>query len=214
MTDQHKQNRKLFAKKQSNQVWDDVVFSDECHFHLFAVPNRRLTRVWVNKGEAAPVQERRRKTGSVCVWGAISALGKSKLIVYRGRLKAADYQRIVKKGLARLQRRFGREGRILLFMQDNAPIHKAKTTQAFFKEHGIELLDWPAYSPDLNPIENLRAILKNKVYEQRPRTLDELERVVRKEWKAISRRFTRRLVRSLPGRLEEVARDPFSYTSH
>ena len=42
-----------------------------------------------------------------------------------------------------------------VFMQDNAPIHKAHKVTAFFAEMGIEVMPWPPYSPDLNPIENL-----------------------------------------------------------
>ena len=42
-----------------------------------------------------------------------------------------------------------------VFMQDNAPIHKAHKVTEFFAEMGIEVMAWPPYSPDLNPIENL-----------------------------------------------------------
>ena len=42
-----------------------------------------------------------------------------------------------------------------LFMQDNAPIHNATTTLEFLEDHGIWTLEWPPYSPDLNPIEHL-----------------------------------------------------------
>jgi hypothetical protein len=42
-----------------------------------------------------------------------------------------------------------------IFMQDNAPIHKAHKVTEFFEEIGIEVIAWPLYSPDLNLIENL-----------------------------------------------------------
>lgn len=43
----------------------------------------------------------------------------------------------------------------MIFMQDNAPIYGAKKVRKWFENNGIEVMDWPPYSPDLNPIENL-----------------------------------------------------------
>ncbi len=43
-----------------------------------------------------------------------------------------------------------------IFQQDLAPTHTAKSTKSWFNDHGVGVLDWPANSPDLNPIENLR----------------------------------------------------------
>uniref|UniRef100_A0A8C4S3M1 Osteoclast-stimulating factor 1 n=1 Tax=Erpetoichthys calabaricus TaxID=27687 RepID=A0A8C4S3M1_ERPCA len=50
-----------------------------------------------------------------------------------------------------------------IFQQDLAPAHSAKATSTWFKDHGIPVLDWPANSPDLNPIENLWGIVKRKI---------------------------------------------------
>ncbi len=42
-----------------------------------------------------------------------------------------------------------------IFQQDLAPAHTAKGTKSWFNDHGFTVLDWPANSPYLNPIENL-----------------------------------------------------------
>ena len=47
--------------------------------------------------------------------------------------------------------------------QDNAPVHKSEVVRNFLAQEQWEVLDWPAYSPDLNPIENIWAIFKKKL---------------------------------------------------
>ncbi len=42
-----------------------------------------------------------------------------------------------------------------IFQQDLAPAHTAKSTKSWLNDHGVGVLDWPANSPDLNPIDNL-----------------------------------------------------------
>jgi transposase len=54
-----------------------------------------------------------------------------------------------------------------IFIQDNAPTYSCKLVQTWLKEwaaeNGVELVDWPLYSPDLNPIENVWQILKAEI---------------------------------------------------
>ncbi len=42
-----------------------------------------------------------------------------------------------------------------IFQQDLAPARVAKSTKSWLNEHGVGVLDWPANSPDMNPIENI-----------------------------------------------------------
>ncbi len=42
----------------------------------------------------------------------------------------------------------------LIFQQDLAPAHTAKSTKSWLNDHGVGVLDWPANSPDMNPRES------------------------------------------------------------
>ncbi len=56
-----------------------------------------------------------------------------------------------------------------IFQQDLAPAHTAKSTKSWLNDHGVGVLDWPANSPALNPIENQWGIVKGKMRNKRPK---------------------------------------------
>ena len=95
----------------------------------------------------------------------ISSSGKLKLQFVSDRQKAADYVKMI-NDLSLTQ-----EGRHLykeewIFQQDNAAIHNASIAKKYLLEQEIRLLDQPACSPDLNPIEILWGLTVAKVYEE------------------------------------------------
>ena len=92
-----------------------------------------------------------------------------------------------------------------VFMQDGAPCHRAKIVTQFLKSKKIRILDWPGNSPDLNPIENLWSILKDKVSEKQPTSAKMLEQAIKEVWvRELSNEYCQSLVESMPRRLEAV----------
>jgi len=96
-----------------------------------------------------------------------------------------------------------------LFQHDCAPAHKAKSIKIWISEFGVGELDWPAQSPDLNPIEHLWDKLKRRLRARpsRPTSVPDLTNALLEEWSKIPINITLlTLVESLPRRVEaEIA---------
>ncbi len=91
-----------------------------------------------------------------------------------------------------------------IFQQDLALAHTAKGTKSWFNDHGVTVLDWPANSPDLNPIENLCGIVKRKMRDTRPNNADDLKAIVKETWASVPPQQCHKLITSMPRRIEAV----------
>jgi hypothetical protein len=93
-----------------------------------------------------------------------------------------------------------------LFQHDNAPIHKARSIQKWFVEISVEEFDWPAKSPDLNPIERLWDELERRLRDKpnHPKSVPDLANALVGEWKQVPAAMFQHLVESLHRKVEAV----------
>ncbi len=96
------------------------------------------------------------------------------------------------------------QGRPCIFQHDNARPHTASITTSWLRRRRIRVLKWPACSPDLSPIEIIWRIIKRKMRQRRPKTVEQLEACIRQEWDNIPIPKLEQLVSSVPRRLQTV----------
>lgn len=203
-TDENLRRRISFAEGYSRWAEDDwarVMFSDETHFYLGHHGREYVQRPVGAALDPKYTRKTERLKGKVSLWGCICAGGLGHAELYVDSLDARRYQSILALNLASSAHQFWPCGQ-WWFQQDNWSVHTAGTSQVWFHNHGIDLIDWPAWSPDLNPIENLWNDLKRRVYAHHARTMEELEHWIGIEWAATDLEYISHICRNMPRRLQ------------
>jgi transposase len=207
LTEAHKRARVEWANENVNRDWSKVVFSDETTIQLS--PN--ICRAW-HKKDNRPTCPRAKFPKKLMFWAAISRENKTPLLLVKGSVTAVKYVELLRDEFLPWMRRQKHGQRV--FQQDNAPAHRARYTKAFFEAERLEVLPWPANSPDLNPIENLWGILKRNVDRRKPSNETELLEFAQDEWKKIPLSIVRACIDSMPRRLAEAITLDGSKTSY
>uniref|UniRef100_A0A8C1IY65 Tc1-like transposase DDE domain-containing protein n=1 Tax=Cyprinus carpio TaxID=7962 RepID=A0A8C1IY65_CYPCA len=103
-----------------------------------------------------------------------------------------------------------------IFMDDNAPAHRGRIIREWLLEAGVLQIEWPALSPDLNPIENLWDQLSLHVegHNTAPQDLSDLRAALQEEWNAMPQQTINRLVYSMRRRCQAVIYAQGHMTSH
>ncbi len=196
--------------------WSKFLFSDESKFCISF--GNQGSRVWRKSGEAQNpccLKSSVKFPQSVMIWAAMSSAGVGPLCFLKSTVNAAIYQEILEHFmLPSADKLYGDAD--FIFQQDLAPAHTAKGTKSWFNDHGVTVLDWPANSPDLNPIENLWVLSRGR-WETPDPTMQMTWRPLSKKWASIPPQQCHKLITSMPRRIEAVIkakRAPTKYWVH
>ena len=154
--------------------------------------------------------------GSVMLWGCMFWDGPGYAYRIDGRMDGDLFIQILDDELQESLAHYSKSPQDILFQQDNDPKHTCKKAQEWFKNHGFTLLQWPAQSPDLNPIEHLWEHVKRRLggYELPPGGMLELWERVEAEWDKIPAEVCQNLIESMPRRVEAVLEAKGGHTKY
>ena len=220
LTANHKTRRLAWARDHLTWTADDwarVLWSDESRFQLYQSDGRVYVRRCVGEAfaEGCVVPTVKHGGSGIMVWGCFSAAGVGDLVRVEQKIDAAVYVDVLRDHLIPSAHRL--IGPEFLFQQDNAPPHTARITQEyladptpdFIREMGgsweVELMEWPAQSPDLNPLENLWNELERQLRrEVRPRNNEELFVNLQRIWYGLDHQILANLLGSMGRRCQAV----------
>ena len=116
-----------------------------------------------------------------------------------GNIKAQKYQQILDNNLWPVIARHFPNDRYI-FQDDNARVHRARSTKEFIHRNGITIMNWPAQSPDINIIENIWLYIKRKLQGRvgRIENKDDLFHEIHTIWAAITPQYVQSLYQSIP----------------
>ena len=208
LTEKQRKHRLEWARshvKWPVKKWRKVLFSDESTFTLNnQAGNNYVRRRSEEEYQPYCISPTIKHPQSIMVWDCMAANGIGRLKLVSGRINGTKCIDVLKNQMLSSARSLFSDDD-WIFQDDNAPCHRAKKEQHWYGTHKVERMDWPAQSPDLNPIENLWNRVSCIVGKNKSKIRRELiEQVIAAWFRVITPEELKKLVDSLPRRFKLV----------
>jgi transposase len=213
LTPEHKRKRLEFALAHINwsvDDWKNVIFSDEVLITSRPVNARHL--IWTKSTDPLNpdliIPTIQGGGSKIMVWSCISKFGFHDLVRLEGSVDALKYLSVLHDYLLPTTQQYF-DNRPYLFQQDNAAIHTARIVSDFFQQHNVNVVEWPANSPDLNIIEHVWRYLKIEIYKvhivnNKEKLWERVQSVMQTMWSEEMTVKINQLYESLPRRMQAV----------
>lgn len=179
-----------WCNKYKDYNWDNVIFTDEASIWIGFKGKR-----WVNLNIDDYNYTVKHPT-KIHIWGSISKNFERKIFIFTEILTAEKYLEILKTQL--------KDYKNYILQDDNDPKHRSKIVTNWKKENNVEYIDWPSNSPDINPIENVWALLKHKIKKINVKNITELKEIILKCWNEIDASHIQNIINSIPSRIKQI----------
>jgi len=190
LTENHIIKRYEWANNHLNFNWNNVKFTDESSIWIGFTGKR-----WVDL-ENDDFNLCVKHPYKIHIWGSISINFDREIYIFTEILTGIKYIDILKNNMKIEDN--------LIFQDDNDPKHRSEVVKKWKKDNNIVSLDWPSNSPDLNPIENIWSLLKNKVKKKLSKSIDEFKTNIIECWKEIDQEHINNTINSMPNRIKNV----------
>ena len=105
-------------------------------------------------------QKKIKHYSKIHVWGCFSRFGFGRIVLFKENLRAKKLIDIYEEGLLLSMKLIDSDNWIL--QEDNDPKHTAKLVEAWREKQNIDCLGWPSNLSDIDSIENVWSIVKDK----------------------------------------------------
>lgn len=209
-------NRMITMKESGEIDFGKIWFSDECHFQLEGYVNKQNYRFWGTENPHVqiikPLHPKR-----VTVWCAMSSTSIIGPVFLTENVTGERYCQMLNENVFPYIVGTG-DLEDYWFMQDGARPHRTNDVFNLLSEYfgnrliGLdskkytgEGLDWPPYSPDINPCDfSLWGTLKDNIYKTPVIDIEELKVRIEHQIKVISRNTLENCIKSFESRLRHI----------
>lgn len=208
-------DRLTFARAHLDDTLDDwkrVIWSDETKICRFGSDGHHYA--WKRVDERLQPKHVKQvvKHGgtSLMIWGCITYDGPGYICKIDNTLDKELYVKILETDLVASMDYYGYQHDKVIFQQDNDPKHTAKVVKEYLDEQPFEVMQWPAQSPDLNPIENIWALVKLRLfrnYDAPPKGKHDLWDRIQEVWNGLTADDCRKVIHSMQRRCSDVIKE-------